>query len=243
MNTFLMHNAAAAALLSRVNNPPAEVLRLDAVDDKLVADSAVAFTLQNIAMAAAASVQAWCETNDLDEGEGAGDRLMAMLVGIADENKDGELDPDEIMVVETAMNEAASYMMAKGVSEADLDALFNAEDPEVSNAAGARIMEFLVDKLPNAEAADDEMDDFAFGADAQEGIFDSAGRVLTDAVYKKRFSIRGGKKIIKRVRVAGVVRLNAKQKVSIRKAQMKARGSKAMAKRMRSMRVRKSMGL
>lgn len=241
MQHFLSQIPAAAALLAAATAPAQH--RLDGVDDKLVADSAAAFALQDIGMAAAASVQAWAETADLDEGEGAADRLFAMLVGIADDNKDGELTDDEQMVVETAMNEAWSYMAAKGVAESDLDSMFNSDDPAVANAAAGRVMEFLRDSLPNGDSADDEMDDFTFGAEAQEGVFDSAGRLRLDAVYKKRFAIRGGKKVLKRVRVAGVVRLNAKQKVAIRKAQLKARGSKAMARRMRSLRVRKSMGL
>lgn len=235
--------ALAAVMLAATASAQAETARLDGVDDRLVADSAAAFALNDISMATAATVQQWCETNDLDDGEGAADRLFAMLVGIADENKDGELSEDEQMIVDTAINEAWSYMAAKGVAESDLEDLFNSDDPAVSNAAGVRVMEYVASKLPNGDEADDELDDFAFGAEAQEGVFDSAGRLMTDAVYKKRFSIRGGKKVVKRVRVAGVVRLNAKQKVAIRKAQLKARGSKAMARRMRSMRVRKSMGL
>jgi hypothetical protein len=243
MNTILNSPVLAAAALAMTQQNTEPGHRLDGVDDKIVADSAAAHVLQDIGLAAAATVQQWCETDDLDDGEGAADRLFAMLVGIADDNKNGELDEDEQMVVETAINEAWSYMASKGVSDSDLEALFDSEDPEVSNGAAARVMEFMASKLPNGAEADDEMDDFAFGAEAQESVFDGVGRVRLDAVYKKRFSIRGGKKVVKRVRVAGVVRLNAKQKVSIRKAQMKARGSKAMAKRMRSMRVRKSMGL
>ncbi len=230
-----LQTAGVVALLAAAAAPKA-VARFDGVDDKMVADSASAFALQTISMKTAATVQAWCESDDLSDEEGAADRLMAMLVGIADDNKDGELDDDEQMIVEAAMNEAWSYMASKGVSEEDLDLLFNSEDPAEANSAGARVMEFVAGKLPDGdEAAADEMDDFAFGAEAQQGVF--------DAVYKKRFSIRGGKKVIKRVRVAGVVRLNAKQKVAIRKAQRKAHGSKATAKRMKSMRVRKAMHL
>lgn len=244
MNHPLLNSPAiAAVLLAHQAQAVEPAHRLDSVDDKVVADSAVAFALNNISVAAAATVQQWCETDDLDDGEGAADRLFAMLVGIADDNKDGELNEDEQMIVETAINEAWSYMASKGVADSDLEDLFDSEDPAVANAAGARVMEFMAAKLPNGDEADDEMDDFALGAEAQESVFDGAGHVRVDAVYKKRFSIRGGKKVVKRVRVAGVVRLNAKQKVAIRKAQMKARGSKAMAKRMRSMRVRKSMGL
>jgi hypothetical protein len=210
----------------------------------MVAGDAMAYAVQSVSMAAAATVQAWCESDDITDGEGAADRLMAMLVGIADENKDGELTEDEQLLVDVAANEAWSYMTSKGVAESDLDALFNSDDPAVANEAGARVMEFLCDTLPDGEdASADELDDFAFGSEAQEGIFDAAGRPMLDAVYKKRFAVRGGKKMMVRKRISGTVRLSAKQKMSIRKAGMKSRGSKAMAKRMKSLRVRKAMNL
>lgn len=233
-NMSFLNSAAAVALLAAANAPPTN--RLDGVDPEMVADSASSYALQTISMKAVATVQTWCESDgEMGDGEGAGDRLMAMLVGIADEDKDGELSAEEQAIIETAANEAWSYMASKGVSESDLDDLFNSEDPAVYNAAGARVCEFLAEALPNGEAADDEMDDFAFGADAQAGVF--------DAVYKKRFAIRNGKKVIKRVRVAGTVRLSAKQKVSIRKASRKAHGARATMKRMKSMRVRTARGL
>ena len=235
--------ASARALLdsTREADPKA---RLDAADPDMVAGEAASYAIRSISMQAAATVQSWCESDDLSDEEGAGDRLFAMLVGIADDNKDGELSEAEQAVVDVAMNEAWSYMAAKGVAESDLTVLFNAEDPAEYNAAGSRVMEFLCDKLPDGdEAAGDEMDDFAFGAEAQEGIFDSAGGLMLDAVYKKRFAIRGGKKMIVRKRVSGTVRLSARQKVAIRKAGMKSRSAGAMVKRMKSLRVRKSMNL
>lgn len=217
--------------------------RLDGVNLDAVANAAAAHALQGLSMEAATTVQAWVETDDLGDGEGAADRLIAMLVGIADENKDGELDDEENAIVEMAAGEAWSYMAAKGVADSDLEVLFG-EDGEAANAAGERIMEFLRDSLPDgAEMAADEVDNFAFGDDAQEGVFDSTGAVRLDAVYKKRFAIRGGKKMMVRKRVAGTVRLSAKQKVAIRKARMKSNSSKARMKRAKSVRVRKSMGL
>jgi hypothetical protein len=234
---FPQSNLLQSALAVLDSAQPAPAVRLDEVDGDMIADEASSYALKTVAMQAAAMVQGWCETgDDLAEGEGLGDRLMMMLVGVADENKDGELTEEESAVLAVAMNEAWSYMAAKGVSESDLDALFNAEDPEVYNGAAARVCEFLTDALPDGdEAALDEIDDFAFGSDAQAGVF--------DAVYKKRFSIRNGRKVIKRVRVSGTVRLSSKQKVAIRKAGMKSRSAKAMVKRMKSVRVRKSMGM
>lgn len=239
-SNFLQSAAAQALLRSAVPANPAA--RLDSADETRVVFDAAVFAMQNISMAVAASIQTWCE-GDLAEGEGPADRLMAMLVGIADENKDGELTEEESAIIETAANEAWSYMAAKGVAESDLDDLFNADDPEVANAAGMRICEFLAGNLPDGEAADDEIDNFAFGPEAQEGLLDNAGQPRLDAVYKKRFVVRGGKKTVVRKRISGTVRLSAAQKLAIRKARTKAHGARAQAKRMKSLRVRKSIGL
>lgn len=247
MNHHLMNflqTAGVRQLLGAVA-PAAASARLDSADPDMVAGESSAYAIQSISMRVAASLQTWCETvaDDLGDGESKADRLLAMLIGIADEDKDGELTEDEQMIVEVAMNEAWSYLAAKGVAESDLDALFNSDDPAESGAAAERVCEYLAEKLPNGEGADDEVDDFTFGPEATEGVFDSAGRVMLDAVYKKRFAIRGGKKTMVRKRVAGTVRLSAKQKVAIRKAGRKAHGSRAMAKRLKSMRMRKNMGL
>ena len=236
MNT-LLQTAAVLALLDSVA-PVDPKARLDAVNPDLVAGDASAYALQTISLKAAAAVQELVETpaDDLTDGEGFADRLLALLVGVADENKDGELSEEEQTIVSVAMNESWSYMAAKGVAESDLDTLFNSDDPAEANSAGARIVEFLADNMPDGEEASlDELDDFAFGGDAQAGVF--------DAVYKKRFAVRGGKKMRVRKRISGTVRLSGKQKVAVRKMHLKSHGAKATMKRMKSMRVRKSMGM
>lgn len=206
--------------------------RFDSVDGGAVGS----YALQTLSMQAVAAVQTWAESDDLDDGEGAADRLIAILIGVADQDKDGELSSDEQDIVEAAMNEAWNYMAAKGADEADLDTMFNSDDPEAANAAGVRVMEFLAETLPEGDDADEEMDAFVLnGSDDQSAVF--------DAVYKKKVAIRGGKKVIIRKRVSGTVRLTAKQKVAVRKMLMKSHGTKATVRRMKSMRRRRSMGL
>lgn len=234
----ILSSLTAAALLASVSTQAAGRNVLDGADgeqmEKAVCDAAQNFAVQNVSAQAVSSVQTWCETGDLGEGEGMADRLINMLVGIADDNKDGELDDAEQEVVQIAMNAAADYLEGKGVSGDDIDAIFG-EDGEAANAAAQRVCEYLTDNLPDGEeAASDEADDFAFGG-GSDAVF--------DAVYKKRFAVRQGKKVRIMKRVAGVVRLSGAQKVAIRKARMKSHGARAMAKRMKSMRVRKSYNM
>lgn len=230
----IFDSAETRALMQAATAPtPTSQSRLDAV--KTIVDSAATFAMQGLSVQAAATVQTWAGETDMDDGEGPADRLIAMLVGIADDNKDGELSEEEQEVVNAAATEAWNYLSAKGAADSDLDLMFNSEDPAEANAAAARVQELIADGLPEGDEADDEIDDFAFGQEGTEGVF--------DAVYKKRFAIRKGKKTVVRKRIAGTVRLSAKQRLSIRKAGMKSGSARAKFNRMKSMRVRKSRGM
>lgn len=190
------------------------------------------YAARDIAVRAAAAVQEWAETDDLDENETYADRLQALMIGIADSNKDGELSSDESDVVEAALNAAWDYLASKGVSEEDCSAVLNDWDAE----AAARVKDLVASALPDgADASDADIDAFAFSDADQEPAY--------DAVYKKTFAIRNGKKVKINKRISGTVRLTAKQKVAIRKAQMKSHSAAATMRRLKSMRIRKRSGL
>ena len=197
------------------------------------------YAMRDIALRAVATIQQWAETDDLDEGESYADRLLAMMVGIADSDKDGEITGDEQDLIEYALNVAWDYLASKGATDEDLDALFNEWDDDAAD----RLRDLVAGELPDGEdAADEEIDNFVFSEDDQEPAYDSA-RVAYDATYRKVFAVRNGKKVKINKRVAGTVRLSAKQKLAIRKARMKSHSAAAQARRMKSMRVRRRAGL
>lgn len=92
-------------------------------NDDVVFDSAEGYELAAIAQQAVSAIQQWAETDDLDAGETMANRLMGLFVGIADANKDGELDDDEQEVVEAALSAAWDYLESLGVAEEDISAL------------------------------------------------------------------------------------------------------------------------
>lgn len=199
-------------------------------------DAAGSHAAADIRQAAAAMVKEWARTSpeDYDEGEGSADRLLALMVGVADENKDGEISDDEADVIEIGLNAAYDFIVSKGASEEDAVALLQ----DTNNEAGDRVLELLA-----GEGEDDsDVDSFAFDAESSESVMDSV-RSIFDAVYKKKIVIRKGKKVRINKRVAGTVRLTGKQKVSIRKAGLKSRSASARMHRMKSMKVRKNAGL
>ena len=205
---------------------------LDSADEEPSLFGADEYTIRDILLSAIAAVQQWAVTDDLDDGESSADRLMALFVGIADANKDGDITEDEQGVLNVALNAAWDYLVKVGASEEDASALLNDWDGDVAD----RVRDLVASVLPDGEGgAGEDMDEFVFSQDDQEPALDAA--------YKKTLAIRGGKKVRINKRISGHVRLSAKQKVAIRKARMKSHSAGAMMRRMKSMRMRRKMGM
>lgn len=206
--------------------------------DDAAAARATGYASTDIRLMAAAAVQEWAATDasDLMEGETMADRIFGMLVGIADDDKDGEISEDEQSVIQLAGENAADYMIGKGAGEADVLALLNDGDDE----AAARVAELLKGAMPDGDDASmDDVDSFAFDDESSASVLDC----ILDAVYKKKVVVRGGRKVRINKRVSGHVRLNSAQKVSIRKAGRKAHSAMAKMRRAKSMRIRSKAGL
>lgn len=221
------------AIKSAVSTKPV----LDSADDTGTGlAGADDFTLKDIKLSVAAVIQQWVETDDLDDGETYADRLLALMIGIADENQDGEITDDEQGVLDIALNAAWDYLAGKGVSDEDLDVLLNDWDGDVAD----RVRDLVASVLPEGEdASDSDIDDFAFSSSDQEPALDGT----YDAAYKMKMAIRGGKKMRIRKRVSGTVRLSAAQKVGLRKARMKSHSATARMRRAKSMKIRRKAGL
>jgi hypothetical protein len=205
---------------------------LDSANDEPTIAGADDYTVADISMSAVAAVQQWAETDDLDDGESYADRLMALFVGIADANKDGDITDDEQGVLQVALNAAWDYLVKLGVTDEDAGALLNDWDDDTAD----RVRDLVASALPDGDdEASAEIDNFVFSDDDQEPAL--------DAVYRKVLAVRGGKKMRIRKRISGTVRLSAKQKLAIRKARMKSHSAGAMMRRMKSMRLRQKSGL
>lgn len=208
-----------------------------AVLDGVVLDAAAEHELIEARKDAVAAIQQWVEDSDLDDGESSADRLLALMVGVADSNKDGELTDDEQDVVQAVLEAAWDYLSSFGAAEDDISALLNDWDGD----AAERLRDLVAAGLPEGEdEADAAIDSFAFGEADQEAALDNA---VLDATYRKRMVIRNGKKMRVNKRVSGTVRLSGKQKLAIRKASLKSRSAGAKARRMKSMKLRRKMGL
>ena len=205
---------------------------LDSANDEPTIAGADDYTVADISMSAVAAVQQWAETDDLDDGESYSNRLMALFVGIADANKDGDITDDEQGVLQVALNAAWDYLVKLGVTDEDASSLLNDWDDDTAD----RVRDLVASALPDGDdEASADIDNFVFSDSDQEPAL--------DAVYRKVLAVRGGKKMRIRKRISGTVRLSAKQKLAIRKARMKSHSAGAMMRRMKSMRLRQKSGL
>lgn len=198
--------------------------------DEGMFDSAADSTVNGISLEALSTVQQWLETDDLEDGETSSDRLLAMVIGIADANKDGEITEDEQGVIDIALEAIWDYLEKYGVDDADIAALLEDWDA----GAADRIRDLLAASIPEGDAAGEEIDSFVFGSDNEP---------MLDAAYKKVVAIRRGKKVRINKRISGTVRLSAKQKLAIRKAGMKAHSAVARMRRAKSVMVGRKAGV
>lgn len=173
----------------------------------------------------------WAQSEQLEEGEGYGDRLLALIVGTA-AHSDTDLTEDEVEYADMITDLVGDYLEDKGIAASDIDTLLDTGD--FDNDVAERVHEALLDALPTGEDA--MIDDAGRFVDGDDDM-------MLDATYRKVFAVRGGKKVRRRKRISGTVRLNAAQKAAVRKMQRKAFSGGAKIKRARSMRIRKKLGL
>jgi hypothetical protein len=154
--------------------------------------SAARYASIHISLRAITSIHQWAETDDgLDDGETYADRLRAMLVGIVDPRQDGEISDNEQEVLRVAMNSAWDYLANLGAVDEDLSALLNDWDARTADC----IRDLVTAVTPE--------DDRAAVAAVNAFVFGPAARARTKAA----------------VRIAGPVRLSARQRLAIRQAQ------------------------
>ncbi|MFJ3487153.1 hypothetical protein ACIPL1_27595 [Pseudomonas sp. NPDC090202] len=239
MSDILQKRAALQAAINKANGgetqqtPDPKDALLDAANKGGGDDVPDVVYTDNMRLDATQVVREWAETDDLGEGEGYGDRLLALIVGTAADS-DTDLTEDEVDYAGMVAELVGDYLEDKGISADDIDTLISSGD--FDNDVGERVHEALLDKMPQGEdAMTDDAGRFVDGDDDDDKML--------DATYRKVLAVRGGRKVKLKKRIAGTVRLTAAQKSAVRKMQRKAFSGSAKIKRAKSMRLRKKMGL
>lgn len=160
----------------------------------------------------------------LDRGETNADRLLALMVGIVDADKDGQLNDAEEAVLDAVLDDAAAFLATKGIPEHIIDGVLSDWSADMAD----QLRLYLVGKITEEQ----------FETDVEAFALNWAKNPTLDAVYKNKNVIRNGRKERRRQRVSGTIRLTDAQKRAIRKAQAKAHSGAAKIRRQRSMKMR-----
>lgn len=191
---------------------------------------AAAHAANQVAIDAASIIQAWAEVDELEEGETYADVLQEMFFEGADENGDGELSDTDTVLIEASLNAAYDYLLSKGVNEEDAYKLLS----EWNADAAERVHDLIVEKLPDGDAADADIDAFVFGPEAEGAVMDN--------VYAKKTVVYKGKVIRnKRIKIGGAI--DHQRSATTKKNSNKMHSSAAKAKWRKSMRLRAARGL
>ncbi len=193
---------------------------------------------------------------ELDEDESSAERLQALIIGLADEDKDGTISDVEQHIIDMARDTMASFMEALGADEGDCMDLLEGQDED----AAERVRDLLLGELEDDDAASEAFDAFVFGdedeeEDEDEGeTFDRATPIparskqvyqgrKASAVRKKFVAFKNGIKTVRWKRIAGRVKLTAAQKKQLAAARKLAHTGAAKAKWAKSMKARREAGI
>ena len=103
-------------------------------DDDIEDDVAFDFIVHAVRMDATSAVRGWLESDDdLDVGEGEGDRLMGvMIAAVHDDEDESRLTPEQSERLDMIREEAGHYLLSLGADEDDIDAALNDWDDEAA---------------------------------------------------------------------------------------------------------------
>lgn len=189
----------------------------------------------NLAYSAAAAIQTWVEDDvPLDKGETYGNRLLALLVGIVDEDKNGELDDTEQEEFDEVRDYAQQYLERLGVDSDDAFALL--DDWEEDQALNIR--DLVAAHLPDDDEALNDIASFVHG---DLMALDSAKNPRKPLSRPKVVFVHG-RKTFKRS-VIGRVVLTPKQKAALAKGRKKSHSAMAQRNREKSLKARNKAGL
>ncbi len=197
--------------------------------------------------------------DDFDDEDLLPSEVLDTLMLEAFDDDDDEDDSDIDDGVKTTLSaHVADALSTFGVSDDVIEDMFDT-DVEIADAASLGAAESVLEGMPDdGEDFESFVATFVYSDyedDLDESGFDGMGEPQFDAaksklragkktvkklngktlVYKAVKAIRNGKKVTINKRISGNIKLNAKQKAALRKAQRKSGMSSAIRKQMKSL--------
>lgn len=202
------------------------------------------------------------EEQDADEEELLPSEVLdGLMLNVFEQDDDEEID-EMVKIILSA--HVADFLKKLGVGKDLIDEMFSADFDLADNAfdladnAIEKACQIILDNLPeDGKPLDDFINNFAYGDDNDDESKDegydavklSVGQKSTKEIngkkarYQAKRVVKNGEVVIKNERIGGNVRLSAKQRASLKKAQRKAQTGSAIKKRVRSFMKGARMGL
>ena len=180
---------------------------LDAVNER-----AAEYAEADLSMRGARAVYSWVELDkdDLGEGESLADAFNDALLLAADADGDGEMSEDEQDELDAVSEAAVDFLRSKGVTDGDIDALFDGDD-EAAN----RVRDLLVDELPDSDGMDDDINSFAFSDEENEAVMDG----INDVKRRAHVDAQGHKHVARAFKVSKATRMKLSRAAKRNKGQ------------------------
>ena len=186
---------------------------------------------------------------ELGENELPSDRLDVLLAGFAaTDESDDEIEVDQA-TLDIFIANVQDALETLGVDSDLIGAMFGGDDD--ADEAIEAAAEMIESNAPTGDEVDELLDLFVFGEAEDEQMLDgvSLGKTTSKSgkfgkvVYKAVKAIRNGKVTVVNKRVSGKVKLSPKQRMALSKARRKAGSGASIAKRMRSLKKSKKLGI
>lgn len=188
--------------------------------------------------------------DDLDTNETPAERLDALVSYYIDDEED--------IVAAAFYANMQDAMVSLGVPESIAEEALYADDEQLRDEAVETLVDLVNSNVPDDDDFDAWQNEFIYGgpdehfgdegeAEQLDGL--TVGKTTVKqskrgtAIYKAEKAVRNGEVVTINKRVAGKIRLSAKQRASIKKAARLPRSSKAVAKRQKSLKVGKRRGM
>ncbi len=195
-------------------------VQFDAVDD---------FVSKTMKADVISLVKSWAETDedDLGDSETLADRLFGLMIGLIDEDKDGELSDEEADMLDAIREIASDYLVSVGVDSDDVTALLDDWDDDVAETVASIV-------------AGDERD-------VLDAVFDGASDLKSYMDKKlskctKVTAFRHGKKTIVHECPKGMFKLTSDQKAGLKLGEDHKNSPDAKKSFRKSMAARKKAG-
>jgi hypothetical protein len=194
---------------------------------------------------AMSAVHGWLDSDDLDVGEGEGDRLMGVMMAAVHGDTDGSrLTAEQSEHFDMIREEAGHYLLSLGADEDDIHAALNDWEDDAAENIRHAVSGVEMDSVGYYLDATREKPTRGYKSHLTKiANRNKAERANGGHTYKTVAVVRDSQKVFVKKRTSGTVHLTSKQKAALKKGRHKVWTSAMKLKLSKSMKYSYNSGL